>query len=332
MPNVNAAKRRGGVVWSLTAGLALVAVALLALLYVVKDDEHATLDEQSREGVAGRFVRLGDGVVHYDLTGPDTAELVVLVHGFSVPMYIWDSTVARLDAAGYRVLRYDTYGRGWSDRPDVPYDTALFSRQIDQLLDSLHVTAPVHLAGLSMGGRIVAAYALAHPTRVRTVTLIDPAYGSGGAVSFPLNVPVLGRYIFAVRDAPQLPESQFDDFVHPERYPDWAERYREQMHYRGFRRAILSTIRNGAGMDDRQMYRRYGALGIPTLIIWGRMDHTVPFAISDSLRARIPGSEFVAVDSAAHLPHIEQPVETHAALLGFLAQHREAEGEGEVKP
>jgi pimeloyl-ACP methyl ester carboxylesterase len=296
-------------------------VALLALLYVVRDDEHATLDDAARAGVPGHFVRLSDGVVHYELSGPDSSDVVVLVHGFSVPMYIWDSTAARLVAAGYRVLRFDTYGRGWSDRPDVPYDTALYTRQIDQLLDSLRLTQPVNLVGLSMGGPVVASYALAHPGRVRSVTLMDPAYGAGGAVPFPLNVPVLGRYVFAVSRAPGMPASQYGDFVHPERYPDWADKYRVQMRYRGFRRAILSSIRANAAMDDREMYRRYGALGIPTLLVWGRMDETVPFAVSDSLRTRIPGVEFVPVDSAAHLPQIEQPAVTHAALLGFLALH-----------
>ncbi len=313
--------RKGGAAWRVLAGIGLLAIALLALLYVARDDEHATLSDAAREGVSGHFVRLADGVVHYDLTGPDSADVVVLVHGFSVPMYIWDTTAARLNAAGYRVLRFDAYGRGWSDRPDVPYDTALYSRQINQLLDSLHVALPVHLVGLSMGGRVVAAYALAHPDRVRSVTLMDPAYGTGGAVPFPLNIPVLGRYVFAVSRAPGLAESQYGDFVHPERYPDWADKYREQMQYRGFRRAILSSIRFNAVMDDREMYRRFGALGLPTLLVWGRMDETVPFATSDSLRSRIPGAVFVPVDSAAHLPHIEQPVVTHAALLEFLAAH-----------
>ena len=40
-----------------------------------------------------------------------TGPLVVLVHGLSVPYYIWDSTAASLAAAGHRVIRYDEYGR-----------------------------------------------------------------------------------------------------------------------------------------------------------------------------------------------------------------------------
>jgi pimeloyl-ACP methyl ester carboxylesterase len=94
------------------------------------------------------------------------------------------------------------------------------------------------------------------------------------------------------------------------------------MRYTGFRRAILSTLRNGVNRNDRAMYARYGALHIPTLLIWGRQDKTVPFTMSDSLRARMTSVTFVAVDSAAHLPHIEQPAITHAAILDFLRKQR----------
>ena len=65
-------------------------------------------------------MRLSDGFTHYELGGPPTGHLVVLAAGFSVPYYIWDPTFSALTEAGVRVLRYDYYGRGFSDRPDVP--------------------------------------------------------------------------------------------------------------------------------------------------------------------------------------------------------------------
>ena len=88
------------------------------------------------------------GVTHYDVAGPDSGQRVMLVHGFSVPAYIWDSTVVALTGAGFRVARYDQFGRGYSDRPDVPYTPDLFDRQLLQLLDSLGWREPVSLVGL----------------------------------------------------------------------------------------------------------------------------------------------------------------------------------------
>src|SRR5574338_459493 len=104
--------------------LASAVVVLIAILcawvvatYAAKNPEHRDLDAAARRGAPGRFVRLFDGVTHYQIDGPDSGRTVVLVHGFSVPYYIWDSTAAALAGAGYRVVRYDEYGRGGSDRP-----------------------------------------------------------------------------------------------------------------------------------------------------------------------------------------------------------------------
>jgi pimeloyl-ACP methyl ester carboxylesterase len=54
----------------------------------------------------------------------------VLIPGFSVPYVIWDPTFEDLVEKGFRVLRYDLFGRGYSDRPDAIYDLELFDRQL----------------------------------------------------------------------------------------------------------------------------------------------------------------------------------------------------------
>jgi len=69
-------------------------VVLLALLaaYLYLDEEKTTLDDEIRAALPGQFVELSDGVVHYELAGPENGPTVVLVHGFSVPYYVWDPT------------------------------------------------------------------------------------------------------------------------------------------------------------------------------------------------------------------------------------------------
>ncbi len=87
-----------------------------------------------RADASGAFVTLSDGVTHFEDTGPDNARVAVLGHGSSVPYYVWDSTTVALRNAGYRVIRYDLFGRCLSDRPDVEYDGALNDRQLSELL------------------------------------------------------------------------------------------------------------------------------------------------------------------------------------------------------
>ncbi len=97
-------------------------VLVLAAVFLYLDSEKAILNDEVRSGLPGQFVELSRGMVHYELAGPDDAHMVVLVHGFSVPYYVWDPTFDALVGAEFRVLRFDLYGRGYSDRPNLEYN------------------------------------------------------------------------------------------------------------------------------------------------------------------------------------------------------------------
>jgi pimeloyl-ACP methyl ester carboxylesterase len=219
-----------------------VVIAGLVVTYRARNPERQTLDGSARQLAPGRFLQLADGMTHYQVSGPDDGQRVVLVHGFSVPSYIWDSTSAALSAAGFRVARYDTFGRGFSDRPDVPYTLDLFDRQLQQLLDSLGWREPVDVVGLSMGGAVSAAFSGRHTERVRSLSLIDPVAESSGPLPAMFRFPLLGPVLWQILAVPAMPEGQLTDFVEPARWPDWTARYRNQMQYRGFGRALRSTL------------------------------------------------------------------------------------------
>jgi pimeloyl-ACP methyl ester carboxylesterase len=303
----------GGVVFALLVGGA-------TGFEMVRNPERSAIDDAARKTAPGKFVRLSDGVTHYDVSGPDSGRAIVLVHGFSVPYYIWDSTAAALSAAGKRVIRYDEYGRGWSDRPARVYDAQLYERQLRELLDSLHVPR-VDVAGVSMGGWVTATFVTRHPERVRTLTLVDPVAGTATGVGGLFAVPLLGDYVWQTVAVPRMAEGQFGDLLQPARFPDWAKRYRTQMQFRGFGRALLSTRRSIVGMSMDSVYRGVAATGVPTLLLWGTADQTVPFERNASVRAAIPGAEFHAVDGAAHLPILEQAQRADSLILAFLAAH-----------
>jgi pimeloyl-ACP methyl ester carboxylesterase len=111
---------------------------------------------------------------------------------------------------------------------------------------------------------------------------------------------------------------QATDFVHPERFPDWSERYRAQMRSFGFGRAILSTLREVATRDPLPAYRAVGAQQRPVLLVWGEQDQTVPFALSAGVREALGAHQFLAVADAGHLPHLERPEAVEPVLLEFL--------------
>ncbi len=302
--------------------VALVAGALIPVgSYMRNDLEKSEISAAVRDSSPGSFVHVSYGDVHYELKGPENGRVVVLVHGFSVPYYLWDPTFEALVAQGYRVLRYDLFGRGLSDRPPLRYDADLFERQLAELLDALKIGGQVDLVGASMGGPISAGFACRHQERVRTVSLFDPGYSHGQQMPFTIRTPILGEYVMAVRIAPQLPASQMNDFLHPEKFPDWQEKYRSQMRYFGFRRSLLSTLRNYVTADWSKEYSCIGSRGMPVFLVWGKHDKDVPFENSKEVLAAIPAAKFLPVEDAAHVPFLEHPEIVNPALVEFLAAH-----------
>jgi pimeloyl-ACP methyl ester carboxylesterase len=297
--------------------IALAAVCLAAA-YSIRNPETRDLDSAARAGVPGKFVTLGDGVTHYDVAGPDSGQRVMLVHGFSVPSYIWDSTVTALTGAGFRVARYDTYGRGYSDRPDVRYTSDLFDRQLTQLLDSLGWREPVDVVGLSMGGPVSAEFVGRHPERARSLTLVDPAAGTRSGPPGMFRVPGLGQILWQTLAVPGMADGQLTDFVEPAKWPDWTSRYRVQMQYRGFGRALRSTLVEGDGQVLDSVFARVGALGKPTLLIWGMQDSTVSIKNADGVRKAIPQAQYHPIEHAGHLPMMERTDVVNPLLIAFL--------------
>lgn len=315
---------RGG--RALRVGLGVLAAVILAAaaLPLVLDPETEVLDAEARRQASGQFVQLASGITHYELAGPRDGFPVVMIHGGSVPYYVWDETFGDLVQAGFRVLRYDQFGRGFSDRPDVVYDRELLEGQLAQLLDAVGIEGPVPLIGVSMGGGLAVSFTDSHPQRVRALVLEDPLNRSIDVAG--LDLPLVGPWLMAVNVAPAMPEDQMNDFYHPERFPHWVERYREQMRYRGFRRATLSIYRNYIGIDFRKLFARVGRLGLPTLLIWGQEDRVIPFSDSAAVRELL-SPEFLAVPEAGHLAHKERPDLVDGAVVAFLDRLQASEVE-----
>jgi pimeloyl-ACP methyl ester carboxylesterase len=304
--------------------LLMLACGAAYVLYRIKDPEHWRLTDKERRYAPGRFVRLADGMTHYEIAGPDTGRVVVLAAGFSVPAYIWDSLYQGLGDSGFRVVRYDYYGRGWSDRVDAAYAQDDYARQLDGLIDSLRLRTPVDLAGLSFGGTVITSYAGRHPDRVRSLIYVDPVFNARRPLP-PEERSALNWTVYMVLrgGSEEMAEGQRFDFLHPERFPDWTALYRVQQQFKGTREALRRTrVAIAVAPDQEEEIRRVAAQPRPVLVIWGREDQVAPFAESRTLLARMPRATFVPVDSAAHLPHLERPDIVIPAVVRFLRADR----------
>ncbi|WP_114937179.1 alpha/beta fold hydrolase [Mucilaginibacter endophyticus] len=291
----------------------LVGAASLILygFYRYNNKETKTLTDAERKNVPGSFIKLSQGITHYQLEGPDSAQVVILVHGFSVPYYIWDPTYDFLIKKGYRVLRYDMYGRGYSDRPNVTYNQELYNTQLLELIKELKLTGKINLAGVSFGGAVVTSFTCSHPELINKVILVDPVYEQ--------KKPTAPQYFTLYNEAVNSDEranGQTSDFLYPKVHPEWVKRYLPQMRYKGFRNALVSTMYN-YNQNGKQSYICLNSAGKNVLLIWGKADKTVLPRFSDSIRSVLK-TDFFPVDGAAHLPMIEKADTVNAKILSFL--------------
>ncbi|MDF2432043.1 MAG: hypothetical protein JWP44_1674 [Mucilaginibacter sp.] len=299
------------VIFSCIIFLAIVTAIFCSILYLKGNKEKKELTNTERKGTSGQYIKLSLGVTHYQLAGPDTGKVIIMVHGFSVPYYIWDGTYEYLVKQGFRVLRYDMYGRGYSDRPDVVYNQALYQNQLLDLIKQLHLKTPVSVAGVSFGGEVVTNFTCKYPELVNKAILVDPGYET--------KVPAEPQFLITFYEATHGDErasGQLSDFKYPERHPDWVKKYKVQMQHKGFRNAIVSTAYNfhNNGREDNTCLN---SAHKQVLLIWGRQDHTVSIKYSDSIRSVLK-CEFFPVDDAAHLPYIEQPEKVNTRMVEFL--------------
>ncbi|MFM9836940.1 MAG: alpha/beta fold hydrolase [Cyclobacteriaceae bacterium] len=297
--------------FSLLALIALVFIGFY-IFYVIKNAETKTMDAEARKNTSGQFIQLTNGITHYEMAGVDTAKTIILVHGYSVPAYIWGATFDSLVQQGFCVVRYDEFGRGFSDRPEVDYNPAFYRKQLFDLIQVLKLKTPVHIAGLSFGGAVVTDFALHYPFLIDKMILIDPVYRFRKIDG----TEMIANYSMAIHPEKQA-DGQLEDFKYPEQFPDWVDQYKVQMQYKGFRHALISTLLNYQGDSIVANYRRLDALDKKVLLIWGKEDQTVTFNFSDSLRKNLQ-VDFFAVDDARHLPHLEKPLEVNQKISSFL--------------
>ena len=282
------------------------------IFFLVKNQEVKKMNGAARINITGKFIQLTDGITHYQTGGVDTGKTIMLVHGFSVPYYIWDGTYDSLVQQGFHVIRYDEFGRGFSDRPDAVYNLALYRKQLFDLIAALKLTAPINLVGVSFGGAVVTDFAVHYPQLIDKIILIDPVY----SFSKKPEPEIIADYKMAIRHQKQA-SGQLEDFKYPERFTAWVDRYKVQMQYKGFRHALISTINNCNGDTIISNYHLLNALHKKILLIWGKEDKTVPFKYSDSLK-QILQVDFLPVDDAGHLPYLEQPLLVNKKIISFL--------------
>mgnify|MGYP002001278542 FL=1 len=261
----------------------------------------------------GKFAELKNGNIFYQEFTSDNpiGQIVILVHGFSTPSIVWKGIVPYLTDAGYDVIAYDHYGRGFSSRPKVDYTKDFYISTLLELIDHLKIEQKVHLIGYSMGGPIVGYFANENLNRVKSVNFIAPAgymFKRKSQSNFYLkilNFPFVSKYISIVFPSLMYGGNSSIELTTEEdknrlSQDELNRVYKEQMKYEGFTRSLISTAKHFNLFNTQKMYQELGKKNINASVIWGDVDEVVPFDGLSHLKLDYPNIRFKVIENGHH--------------------------------
>jgi pimeloyl-ACP methyl ester carboxylesterase len=268
---------------------------------------------------------LGGTKLHVDDHGGD-GRPVVLIHGWPLSGESWSEQVPALRDAGYRVVTYDRRGFGRSDKPEKGFDYDTLSDDLAAILDELDLRDAT-LVGFSMGGGEVARYVSRHgQDRLHSVVFAAavPPYmlKTDDNPDGPLTEEAAAEMtegakgdrdaffdefttgFFSAGDELKVTEAQRQDAI--------------ALCKQSGQEALLGCMEAFGTTDFRD---DLGKVTVPTLVIHGDSDATVPFEGSGKrTHEAIAGSRLVVVEDAPHGLNVSHAEEFNRALLEFLAE------------
>ncbi|WP_020617031.1 alpha/beta fold hydrolase [Paenibacillus daejeonensis] len=264
-------------------------------------------------------------------TAGDSGPVVVLVHGAGVDsaMLSWREVIPLL-AQHYRVYAPDMPGYGLTGyKEGVEYTNTFYTQVLRDFIHELQLDRPV-VIGLSMGGGIVLEFALTYPNHLQALGLINSngildrweyhAFTYHFYVNTPLNTlsykwmaknRMFARSIVVsglFYDPQNVTEGLMDEVQEAARIPNAGRAFAiwQKSEYLG---------KQGLRSDFRS---RMPDITVPTFIVHGTEDRTVPVAHAHKAHELIPGSELFLVEEARHWPHKEKPDEVVGIVHGYL--------------
>jgi pimeloyl-ACP methyl ester carboxylesterase len=258
---------------------------------------------------------------------------VVLVHGMINSSRHWEAVALRL-AASHTVIAPDLIGHGDSATPRGDYSLGAHAAVIRDVLAAIGIDRAT-VVGHSLGGGVAMQFFYQFPQRVERLVLVSSG-GLGHQVSPLLRTAALpGASALLALAAHERVLDALDAGGERLRargrskgvYLQAVARALRPLQQPGAREAFVHTLRSVIDVRGQRVSatdRLYLLARMPTLIVWGERDHTIPIEHGRAAHAAIPHSRFATLPRAAHFPHLEDPEGLSAVLLDFLASTQPA--------
>ena len=265
------------------------------------------------------FVKVNGARLYYEAVGK--GEALLFLHAGIAHSGMWDEQVAAF-AGDYRVIRYDMRGFG---RSEPAAGTFAHYEDLRALLDHLGVEH-VHLVGCSKGGGVITDFALAHPQRAASLTLVCSA-PHGYAYPEDTPEPPEWQELLAAYEAGDLEKAARLEtemwVVGEERRPDEVDAGLLRRVYE-MNLIALQKEKQASGEErvlEPKAVTRMDELRIQLLFVIGALDDPVLVAANHTMAEQLR-AEKVVIEDTAHLPSMEKPAVFNRHLRDFLRRQR----------
>jgi pimeloyl-ACP methyl ester carboxylesterase len=252
---------------------------------------------------------------------------VLLIHGMVNSSRHWREVATAL-ADSYTLIAPDLIGHGDSATPRGDYSIGAHAASIRDLLTAIGIER-ASVVGHSLGGGIAMQFFYQFPQRTERLALISSG-GLGAEVSPLLRGAAMpgASALLRLIARPGVVESLEDSGRRLRArgrnqgvYLQAIARALRPLQDAGSRTAFLESLRSVIDIRGQRVSaldRLYLLRGVPTLIVWGERDHTIPLAHGRAAAAAIPQARFETLPQAAHFPHLDDPQGLATILRSFL--------------
>ncbi|MGH2979523.1 MAG: alpha/beta fold hydrolase [Solirubrobacterales bacterium] len=270
-----------------------------------------------------RFRRVRTAAGAFSIIEAGEGPPVLMLHGLGGTKASFLPSIAAL-APSFRTIAVDLLGFGDSDKPlGASYGPEFHARAVEQLLDALELER-AHFVGHSMGGRVALELGLAHAERTGGLVLMTPAMAWLRERRWAPYLRWVRPELGLIQIAPRVAVEPFMRWLIPGADTSWGKSAIDEFvrTYTNARaRAAFYAAARSIYLDephgDEGFWPRLHTLAPESLFVWGRQDRFVPLAFIKHVERALPAAQHVELD-CGHLPQIERPRETHAAIARFL--------------
>jgi 3-oxoadipate enol-lactonase len=249
-------------------------------------------------------VALAGTELNYERAGE--GEPLLLIQGMSANLLAWGRPFSSLLEQGFEVISFDNRGMGLSSPTEEAFSIAEMAADTAALLDALEIES-AHVLGISMGGMIAQELALAHPGKLRSLTLgCTYCGGPDSQLMDPADFQTLAEAM-ASGDRDRVLRAMYELNLSPA-FRAEESRFAEFAAMAAMRPARRQTIAfQLQAITAHDTSARLPELSVPTLVVHGTLDRILSYPNGPLIASLVPGARLETLEDVGHMFWWEQP-------------------------